>query len=276
MPDKGEGVMSDAVAPRMVIGPSQAHVWCAWTASCDQPDLLESYRALLNEAERARLERFAFDYLKLEYLVTRALCRTTLSHYASVAPTDWRFRLNQYGRPEIDMPGWQTNLRFNLSNARSLVSCVVTRDVDVGVDVEELDRRSETVAIADHYFSPSEVEALRELPLPQQRQRFFEYWTLKESYIKARGMGLSIPLEQFSFHLDGGPIRITFDKAIRDDPAHWQFLLHRPSERHLLAVGIDHKGMGSFRVDFRETVPLGEMERSGVTVSDQRPACGPR
>jgi 4'-phosphopantetheinyl transferase len=120
-----------------------------------------------------------------------------------------------------------------------------------------MQRTGETVAIADRYFSPHEVRALRALPPDRQRERFFEYWTLKESYIKARGMGLAIPLHQFSFHLDRGtPVTISFDRELEDDPRAWQFDRYRPSERHLMASAI-RRGVGpELRVELSETVPL--------------------
>src|SRR6185436_18685723 len=104
----------------------------------------------------------------------------------------------------------EPRLHFNLTNTRGLVACAVSvAHAEVGVDAEALDRSGETVAIADRYFSTEEVRALRALPESAQRQRFFAYWTLKESYIKARGLGLRLPLDQFSFRL-GESIGIAF------------------------------------------------------------------
>ncbi|WP_313918263.1 4'-phosphopantetheinyl transferase superfamily protein [Tahibacter sp.] len=241
----------------LTLEPGEVHVWYCWTAQCLQRGLADYYRSLLSAEEKARLLRFHFEYLQHEYLVTRALCRITLSRYVQRHPADWRFRVNAYGRPEIDMPGDLAPLRFNLSNARSLVACAITRSADAGVDVEETDRPGETVGIADHFFSPTEVIALQAQPPERQRQRFFEYWTLKESYIKARGMGLSIPLEQFSFDLDQG-IRIRFDPALQDDPDIWQFELHQPSAQHQLAIGV-RCGPRPHAIHVREVVPAPEL-----------------
>lgn len=239
----------------MSLGEDEVHVWYAWTDRCLAEGRSEFYRGLLTADERARMERFAFDYLKREFLVTRALCRLTLSRYADVDPRTWRFEANRYGRPEISHPQLSVPMRFNLSNARSLIACVVTAGVDAGVDVEETDRGGETVSIADRYFSPSEVRALLALPPAQQPTRFFEYWTLKESYIKARGMGLSLPLEQFSFELDAERIGIGFDPRLNDRPERWQFALFRPSPRHLLAVGVRRPGQSDLPIVIREVVP---------------------
>lgn len=246
-----------ALPTPLALEPGEVHVWYCWTEQCLQRGLGDYYRSLLSDAEAERLQRYKFEYLQHEYLMTRALCRITLSRYAGVHPADWRFRANAYGRPEIDAPAGSAPLRFNLSNARSLIACAVTRTADAGVDVEETDRAGETVAIADRFFSPREVAALQAQPPERQRERFFEYWTLKESYIKARGMGLSIPLEQFSFDLAEG-IRIGFDAALEDDADAWQFELHRPSARHQLAVGV-RCGASPHAIRVREVVPGPEL-----------------
>jgi 4'-phosphopantetheinyl transferase len=235
----------------------EAHLWYVFPDRINDADLIARYHALLNTEERERHQRFAFERQRHEHLVTRALCRTTLSQYADVDPREWQFTSNKYGRPEIVGRGRLPPLRFNLSNSAGLVACLVTLEVDAGVDVEDMNRRGETVSIANRYFSPSELASLRALPLGRQRERFFEYWTLKESYIKARGMGLSIPLDQFSLHLDHDrPITISFDPRLDDDPHAWQFDRYRPSERHMMALAI-RRGIGpDMRIDVRETEPL--------------------
>jgi len=134
---------------------------------------------------------------------------------------------------------------------------LVALEREVGVDVEDVDRPGETVEIADQFFSPTEVAALRAVPVAAQRYRFFQYWTLKESYIKARGMGLSIPLDQFSFQLEANqPIRITFDPRLNDDPGRWQFAQFRLTPRHLTAAAIPRGPDPDLTIQLRQTVPL--------------------
>jgi 4'-phosphopantetheinyl transferase len=222
----------------------------------ERPALLQGYRALLSAEERAQQRRFRFARNRHDYLVTRALVRTVLSRYHAIDPRAWRFARNAYGRPYVAEPAG-AGLVFNVSHAPGLIACVVARDREVGLDIEDTTRRSETAKIADRYFSPLEVTALRALPAADQRARFFEYWTLKESYIKARGMGLSLPLDQFSFHLDeGGPVRITLDPRLADEPASWQFALFRPTGRHVMAVSIRRGRDPALAIALRETVPL--------------------
>lgn len=229
---------------------TRADVWYAWVDDCDRGDLGE-YESLLNAQERARLGRFAFPSLAREYLVTRALCRLTLSRYAAIAPTDWSFIQNGYGKPEIH-PRFSTRLRFNLSNCRTLVACVVTADADAGIDVESVDRPNELLSLADRYFSPGEAGQLRAAPQSEQRDLFFQLWTLKESYIKARGMGLTIPLEQFSFDISGPRISVSFAPTLQETLAGWQFELYRLGERHRMAIALHNKSAGTLAVTVRE------------------------
>ena len=227
----------------------EAHLWFASPDALKDPALLAQYRSWLAPEERERHDRYRFDKHRHEYLTTRALVRWTLSRYAPVHPAEWKFGKNEHGRPHVEVPAVLPRLRFNLSNSLSLVTCLVALDLEIGVDVEEADRPGETVAIADRFFSPIEVAELRTVPPERQRERFFDYWTLKESYIKAKGKGLAIPLEQFSFHLvEGQPIRISFHPALKDDPAGWQFQQQRPTPKHKVAVAIN-RGAGGKDLD---------------------------
>ncbi len=221
----------------------EVQVWTVLEDRVDDPDLIASYHGLLTPEESARHERLRFARHRHQFLLTRALVRTTLSLYADVEPAAWRFEAGEWGKPEVSAPGGHSWLRFNLANTDGLIACAVARSRDVGVDVENMERSGETVSIADRYFSKSEAGALRALPEARQRERFFRYWTLKESYIKARGMGLQISLEQFSFCVGDGPIRISFDARLGDDSRAWQFDQRRLGQRHMLALAV-RRGRG--------------------------------
>jgi 4'-phosphopantetheinyl transferase len=247
----------------------EVHLWHVDPAQVADERLLAAYRALLSPAEHERTARFVFEKGRHESLVTRALVRTTLSIYQpEVDPRAWQFIANPYGRPEIAVPSCPLDprfldlgflgLRFNVSHTDGRIVCLVAVGREIGVDVEDAARRA-PLEVADHYFSPSEVAELRSLPEAARPGRFFDYWTLKESYIKARGLGLQLPLDQFSFHLGanevgpgglgpGGlgpvarrqppPITISFGPQIADDPATWQFDLRDLTPRHRLAIAI--------------------------------------
>jgi 4'-phosphopantetheinyl transferase len=240
---------------------NEAHLWIARPDEARDAGLLFRYEALLSEDERRKCSRFVFEKDQHTCLVTRALVRTVLSRYAPVPPERWRFAFNEYGRPAIDEPRDERWLRFNVSHTTGLVVCLVARQREVGVDVEDRKRSGQLLEVADRFFSPFEVEALRALPREEQLDRFFFYWTLKESYIKARGMGLAIPLSQFSFELDSARergIRIRFDPELRDDPARWDFSALSYGRRHAIASSLERLHQDEIRIVLRETLPLAE------------------
>jgi len=229
---------SAAEPPLLSLPPDEVHVWLCEPERVTEPRLLERYLALLDSAERERHQRFHFEKHRKQFLVSHALVRLCLSRYAPVPPEAWKFTLNPWGRPEVAGQG-ATRLRFNLSHTDGMAICAVALDAEVGADVEDTLRPGATVELADRFFAPTEAAALRALPVEHQRERFFELWTLKESYIKARGQGLSLPLEQFAFQLrPGAPPRIAFDPRLQDDPQAWRFFQLRLSPRHKAAVAV--------------------------------------
>ncbi len=221
----------------MTLGEHDVHVWTAVPEDVTDTSARDHCASLLSAAETERMERFHFETDRHTYLIAHALVRTALSRYAPVPPTAWEFDIGQYGRPDIRPGQCDAPLRFNLSHTRGLVAVAVSLDRDIGVDVEHVRPRALSLDVADRYFAPTEVTALRAQPAGAQRDRFFTYWTLKESYIKARGMGLALPLDQFAFDVDSGAdIGIAFDPRLDDDPATWWFHASRVSADHRLAV----------------------------------------
>lgn len=219
-------------------------LWCLYHEKIADPGLLEAYENLLTEDEQVRYQSFHFERDRLMFLATRALVRTALSAYVDVPPSRWRFAEGVRGKPYIKEPLGLPPLYFNLSNTRGLIVCAVSHAYDqVGVDTEWLDRNGETVNLADRHFSQAELRAMRALPAARRRDRFFHYWTLKESYIKARGLGLALPLEKFSFLFDDAlPIRIAFDPTFGDDPRRWRFALLSAPRSRIVAVAVNTHG----------------------------------
>ena len=139
----------------------------------------------------------------------------TLSRFADVPPGAWEFTTGEYGKPDIAAPS--TRLRCSLSPTAGMAACAVIRDRDIGVDVE-LRSRTTPIEVAARFFSSRETHDLLTLDPARQPERFLEYWTLKEAYLKARGFGLSLPLDQFSMHTTAdGQWRIAMEPTFGDD-----------------------------------------------------------
>jgi 4'-phosphopantetheinyl transferase len=240
------------------IDSGEIHLWLCFHESICDPALLNRYLELLSVAELRQQRRFYFERDQHRYLVTRALVRTVLSKYAPISPDQWRFATNPYGRPEVANEDAHARLlAFNLSHTSGLIILGVTRNRAIGVDVENLHVQRAGLEVADRFFALSEVAALRALPLAQQERRFFEYWTLKESYIKAHGMGLSLPLNRFAFDVeDRGRIRLSIDSSLKDLPELWESWQFEPEAGFIVAVVAARPDGGSGSLRFRRTVPL--------------------
>jgi 4'-phosphopantetheinyl transferase len=245
----------------LALEPHHIDLWVTYQDEMVQPDLLQRYSQLLTPAERQAQARFHFAKDQHRYLLTRALVRTVLSHYAPTAPQDWTFDVNAWGKPFVTHTNTLTeHIAFNVSHTDGLIVLAVGQHRALGVDVEQLSRNAPLDA-AHAYFSAAESASLAQLPAEQQAFRFFQYWTLKESYIKARGMGLSIPLDQFSFNLEApSHIRLSTDPRLQDAAVRWQFWQFRLPSDHLVALCAERlsaPGAPATTYAVRKTIPLG-------------------
>lgn len=219
--------------------------------------VVDTLASLLSHEELARAARFVRSVDRDTFVIARALVRTTLSTYGPTPPRAWQFETNAHGCPFVVAPQAGTpRLTFNLSHTTGLVALAVTRGRLVGVDVERVDRvvRED---VAGRHFAPDEVRDLRALPPDAQARAFFEYWTLKEAYIKARGMGLAIPLADFAFTLapPAAPT-IRFVDGFDDRPDRWQFWQAWPTLEHRLALAVTREGLDhAVPVTLTETSP---------------------
>lgn len=231
------------------------HIDLVSTENADSHAQRDRYLSLLSADEHARMMRLVFDRDRRRFLLTRALVRAMLSRYASVAPDVWTFVANVHGRPELlDRPDGAPDLRFSISHTEGLIACAVTIGREVGVDVEHVGRRL-TQDVPARFFAPQEVADLEAVPAPDRARVFFDYWTLKEAYIKARGFGLALPLADFAFRLaPPEPPTISFEPSLHDDPATWQFVQDWPTPQHRLGLAVRRTG-SDLPVRIREVVP---------------------
>lgn len=201
----------------------------------------------LPPSEQAEAERRRFG--REETLLARVLARAALSHAAGgVPPGDWQFARSRHGKPYVvgPRPEW----RFNVSHSDGVVACAVSDRYDVGVDVERRDRVNDLLGIARRYFAAAEVAQLT----GDARRRFFEIWTLKEAYVKARGDGLTLPLDRFAFTPSGETAAVKFAAGFHGGAAAWTFVL-KDLGGHQLAVAVpaacrvEVRGAGEMRAD---------------------------
>ena len=221
----------------------------------------ESYGRLLSSAELARNQRYRFARDRHRDLVARALLRSALGGLLDTRPEDVEFEIGAKGKPHlkdksepqraIDQPALPF---FNLSHSADWVVLAVA-NFPVGIDIEFTQRKNNVLAIARNYFFGREVEQLFSLPFDQQRERFFDYWTLKEAYMKARGEGIALGLSNFGFQLcDSGRISLYLSSSIDDTPADWKFSCLTPELDYRLSIAA--KTPADLRPIFQEVIPL--------------------
>jgi 4'-phosphopantetheinyl transferase len=207
-------------------------VWHADISLLGSDAIRDRALAWLTAAERARFDRYRGDADRQMFLLGRVMARRLVGRALGVEPTSWRWREGPHGRPEVDDP--HTAVHFNVAHSSGLVACAVARDREVGVDVEDSERPPTDPAVVARFCSPDEAAAIR-VGEPGWRDRFLEIWTLKEAYLKARGVGISVNLSDISFAV-GDDVTVRFLRSLAGADAEWAFRLVRATPRHLLAV----------------------------------------
>ncbi len=241
----------------MEIYPATAYLWFSFLEEIQDEKLIAEYRRLLPSSERDKLGRYRFDRHKKRYLVGRALIRTVLSSCTGVAPDQITLAREAHGRPYLALSSQDQPLQFSLSYTDGLVAAAVVAEGRVGIDVEYISRNADCLEIAHKYFSPSEYTELQQLPDIQMKERFFELWTLKEAYMKACGLGLSLPLDEVSFTFppkSAGPTEPA--SILMKDDESWQLRLLSPSNLHKAALCVCHNDDIPTKMIIKKTVPL--------------------
>ena len=224
---------------------NEVHVFYLFPQEARAQSLLQPFEKILSSDEIERRNRYVPERSRTEYLLGRGMIRSVLSAYSGKRPEEWIFQLGSHGRPEVVNWDEPTSIHFNLSHSHEVVICAFSRIYEVGIDVEYQCRRTNYLEVGRHVFSSKEWLDMSQLPAEQQRGRFFQFWTLKEAYIKARGMGLSIPLKEFAFEL-AQPITIEFSDQILDEASQWQF--------HFLDIKADHPVALATKIPSSKTV----------------------
>lgn len=220
--------------------PGDVHIWHRATASIDETSLRADVD-LLSAEEKIRHTRFMFDRDKRDFAVAHALLRRVLSRYAPIAPGDWRFDGSPNQKPHVAaQQAGEPPLLFSLSHTHGVVACGVSRGLEVGIDVESIDRIVDAEAVARRFFAPSEIAMLDACAGDEHATRFVELWTLKEAYVKAIGRGLIVPLDQFSFSFDPvGRIQFTAEAGMNAGPFAFKLLSLVANTRVAVAVRCD-------------------------------------
>jgi 4'-phosphopantetheinyl transferase len=216
----------------------EVHVW---RASLDQPaSRVQSLQHTLTTDELSQAGRFYFQKDRQHFIVARGLLRAILSRYLDVEPGQLRFCYSDYGKPSLAPPSGPKTLNFNLSHSDRLVLYAVTRGREIGIDLERVRPVPEAEQIAERFFSAEENAVFRTLPARLKQEAFFTCWTRKEAYIKARGEGLSLPLDQFDVSLvPGEPAMLLSTRGDPQEAARWSLRELMPGPGYVAAIAVE-------------------------------------
>ena len=214
---------------------NEVHVWRASLGVAE-----ENFEPLLIDEELERARRFYFARDRHHWTVARTTLRLLLGRYLGIEPHALRFALNEYGKPSLLWPGEGPHLHFNLSHSGDLALYAFAYAREVGVDIERRRSQVEYENLATHFFSALECATLHALPAERREEAFFLCWSRKEAYIKARGKGLSLPLDQFDVSLSPDePARLLGSREEPGATERWSLVALQPGTDYAGALVVE-------------------------------------
>jgi 4'-phosphopantetheinyl transferase len=229
--------------PSLTLIRNEVHVWLI---RADKAGLCSACCAdVLATAERERAARFKFEKDRRLYTVAHAALRSILAGYLNVAPGDLEFEIGQRGKPRLAPTFSKDSLEFNLSHSHEVALIAVTREREIGVDVEHVKKEFAFAEVAERYFTAREVSAIRALPQDLQRRAFYQCWTSKEAFLKAKGVGLSGELDEVEILLAGpGLVRV------KGTLPGWYLSELNPCDDYVGAVALEGDGSDLRRIQW--------------------------
>lgn len=174
--------------------PNGVHLWLI--------DLTKPQPVVLSADEQERADRFKVQPPRKQFVTTRSALRLLLAYYLDSQPLDIEFEYADHGKPNIRHP--DTTLQFNVSHAKECALIAIADSFPIGVDIEWLERKTDTNALSKRFYSVAEQQQLGKLPADQRHRAFLNLWTQKEAFLKAQGSGLSRDTRTFSVSTAGG------------------------------------------------------------------------
>lgn len=190
-------------------------------------ELLNRLIVHLSEDKQNRVKRFRNTEDALRTVVADILVRVNACDKLGIKNKDIIFNNNKYGKPYLE--GYK-EFCFNISHSCEWVVCAV-HNLPVGIDIEI--NKPIDLKIAERFYSKHEFNELISRDDSQRAALFYDLWTLRESYVKAVGMGFYIPFSSFSFLIDSdNGIELVTDS----EPDNYYFRLYDIDSNYKMAV----------------------------------------
>ena len=221
-----------------VVADDEVHVYRAFLNL--SASRIREFQETLAEDELNRADRFRYPQDRQNFILTRGTLRAILGRYLDLRPEQLRFGYNKYGKPDLDFANGSHKLNFNLSHSGGLALFAIANGAEIGIDTERIQTDFEYDLIAARFFSPSEYLRLKNLPPQMKPEAFFNCWTRKEAYIKARGKGFSLPLDQFNVSfVPGEPAQLLQTRADAAEATRWSLMNLKPKTGYAAAIAVE-------------------------------------
>ena len=165
-----------------------------WKIDLTRPDW-RSCLALLSTDERDRAARYVFVQDRRRFVIARAALRNLVGAQVHVPANSIHFSVQAYGKLRLIADDQEGDVRFNVSHSHDLALIAVSRGREVGIDVERIRPLADLDSIVMRHFAPAERRILRHAASADRLSLFYRYWTLKEAYVKAEGLGMHTSLD---------------------------------------------------------------------------------
>lgn len=199
---------------------------------------VKAYRSFLNVEELVKANSYRFQKDHDTFVITRAVLRLLLGNYLKSDPSKLHFKYGKKGKPFLDRN--HTSIEFNVSHSGSMAIVGIAEGCPLGVDIEYLKQGLDFLELANDFFSDTEIQILMSLPEEQRAVAFYRCWTRKESFIKAKGIGLSYPLDAFSVSLDSDEsAKLENTRMDPFEKERWKMFSFIPKENYRAAVTVD-------------------------------------
>lgn len=196
----------------------------------------------LSPDEKIRAEQFYFEKDRIAYAFSRATLRCVLSQYIAIEPSTIKLNYTLYGKPFLDPSQNAQQLHFNVSHTHHCVVYAITKNDEVGVDVEYVKKNIDYAAIAKHFFSSQEYALINQAHPSEKCDIFYRIWTCKEAFIKALGLGLSYTLNDFDVgELSNNSAKILRIKNDFEKSKNWSLFCWTPMDGYVAALAVERE-----------------------------------
>lgn len=173
-------------------------------------DICDTFIPYLSEDRVIKLRELKYSKDKKRCILSEILLKYMLYLYCGISLNQIQYKYNMYGKPFLK---YYSDIYFSISHSGDWIMCAIC-DRPIGIDVEG--GVSEVMEIAKRFYTSEEYEYIEHQLQVNQYDSFYKIWTLKESYVKCVGKGLSIPLNSFSFVCSHDEIKM-YKKGMLND-----------------------------------------------------------